>query len=87
MPRPSDEKDKALKTPLDAGERTAPELSGATLELNLTDPALQPLSERFDLLAEIGRGGMASSIARATARRAPKSRSKSSSLRLPPGPT
>lgn len=60
MPGP-DEKDEGLKSPA-SGSRTTPYGSSssgdATVEFDLTDATAQALSARYDLLAELGRGGM-----------------------------
>ncbi len=62
MPGPDDKPDASLKTPaldeqLTASTRT-PASPGAATPLNVDDPLLKPLAERFELIAELGRGGM-----------------------------
>ena len=62
MPGRDDEKDEALKTPPVGGQRTTPygtpDPSEARPDLDITEPAVRALRQRYDLLAEIGRGGM-----------------------------
>jgi serine/threonine protein kinase len=57
-----DDKDDQRTTPPGVSPRTTPSgtppLSEATTELNLADPILQALAQRYDLQAELGRGGM-----------------------------
>jgi hypothetical protein len=57
-----DKKEESAKTPEWSNQPTtpvgAPEASQVTAEVNLTEPSLRPLAERFELLAEVGRGGM-----------------------------
>ncbi len=52
----------ALKTPIAADQPTTPvgtpESSTPTREFSITDVSLRTIAERFDLLAEVGRGGM-----------------------------
>jgi len=56
-----DDKDEALKSPA-GGSRTTPygtpSTGDATVEFDLTDATAQALAARYDLLAELGRGGM-----------------------------
>ena len=62
MSDPGDEKDKAVPTPSGVGERTTPYGPAAqmetTQEFDLTESTLAALRQRYDLLAELGRGGM-----------------------------
>jgi hypothetical protein len=56
------DKDEPLKTPPVTGQRTTPygtpTPSGETAELDIADNSLRALSQRYDILAEVGRGGM-----------------------------
>jgi len=56
-----DDKDEARKSPV-GGSRTTPygtpSTGDATVEFDLTDATAQALAARYDLLAELGRGGM-----------------------------
>lgn len=42
----------------DEKDKGQDQFSEATTDLNLAEPSLRPLTERYDLLAEVGRGGM-----------------------------
>ncbi len=57
-----DKKDELLKAPHGADQPTTPhgtpEPSQPTSEFTLTDSSLRKVTERFELLAEVGRGGM-----------------------------
>jgi len=57
-----DKKDELLKTPLGPDEAATidvtPEPSQSAAELCLSDRATRDIAQRFDLLAELGRGGM-----------------------------
>jgi hypothetical protein len=57
-----DEKDALVKTPLGADQQTTPlgssEPLKAAADQGLAEPALRAVRERYDLLAEVGRGGM-----------------------------
>ena len=62
MSSPEDKKDELVKTPFGPEEPTTPygtpEPSQPTAELYLSDRATRDIAQRFDLLAELGRGGM-----------------------------
>jgi predicted Ser/Thr protein kinase len=62
MPGPGDDKDKPLKATLDADPRArslgTSEPSQAPAKLDLAEAALRALQQRYDMLAEVGRGGM-----------------------------
>lgn len=56
-----DDRENPPKTPQTGGPTTpqrTPSPSEETAELHLTEPSLTALSQRYDVLAEIGRGGM-----------------------------
>lgn len=56
------DKDELLTTPLEGTERTTPsrtpQPSGGTTSPDLPDGSLRALRQRYDILAEVGRGGM-----------------------------
>jgi len=58
----SNHQDDSPKTPPDQPERTTPYEAGgrseATTDINPLEPSLRVLAERYDLLEEVGRGGM-----------------------------
>ncbi len=62
MPGPEDKKDELVKAPLGPEQPTTPpgtpEPSQPTAEFYLSDRATRDLAQRFELLAEVGRGGM-----------------------------
>ena len=61
MPDQKD-KDEQVTTPLEDGQRTAPfgtpPPAGETPSPDLPEASLRPLRQRYDILAEVGRGGM-----------------------------
>lgn len=56
------DKDELLKTPPGTGQRATPygtpTPSGETAELDIADNSRRALSQRYNILAEVGRGGM-----------------------------
>jgi len=62
MPGPEEKPDASLKSPAWDEQQTASTLTpaspGAAAPPDLNDPLLKPLAERFELLKELGRGGM-----------------------------
>ncbi len=62
MPGPEDKKDELVKTPIGPEQPTTPhgtpEPSQPTSELYLSDRATRDLAQRFELLGELGQGGM-----------------------------